>query len=165
MSFDSFINLVKGDLTMTPSGPVAVFYIEDRHFTLSCTSNNTGADENSKITWELPLLNFAELLDPDVINDTHNMFHESFKYTLLDLLCYSKNFKRTTRNGQMVNDLPSRAQWNEVTKDGTSILTVSDPTEWDQGYYTCRSGKQSIRIYIFPKSSMCNRSNINNIDI
>lgn len=39
----------------------------------------------------------------------------------------------------------------------TSILTVRDPIEWDEGYYICRSGNDSAQIYLFPpKMSMRN---------
>ncbi len=56
----------KEDLTITPSSSVAIFYVEDGHFTLNCTSSHTNAENNNSITWELPLLNFAELRDYDV---------------------------------------------------------------------------------------------------
>lgn len=54
---------VKGDLKITPSdGSVAVFYPEDQEFVLKCTSNPIFTKENN-ITWELPVLYFAELLN------------------------------------------------------------------------------------------------------
>lgn len=73
-----------------------------------------------------------------------------------------QNFIRTGLNGEITNDLPRRAQ-QRVTKNAdsstTSTLTVRGPLEWDEGYYTCKSGSQSTRIYVYVKTSNINKNN------
>lgn len=62
--------------------------------------------------------------------------------------------------GKTQNDLKNRVQIinsRNGDNDGsiTSILTIANPTVWDEGYYTCRSINNrnneiiSSRLYIF----------------
>ncbi len=68
MNFKTVI--VKGNLKITPySGPVTVLFDqEERQFSLNCTCNVTTCGGNN-ITWELPTLNFAELLRDHLHDD------------------------------------------------------------------------------------------------
>lgn len=60
----------------------------------------------------------------------------------------------------MMNDVTQKVVQNFFKKEdqGTSTATLSFRKfeKWDEGYYTCRSGNKSARIYIFPD----NRSGI-----
>ncbi len=155
MSLLLLILPTKGDLRITPSGLAAVFYQQDPQFALSCTSSNTNDDN---IIWELPVLYFADFLE----------YYVTIKYIFIYYSCkyydynriLKQNFNRTGLNGEITNDLPRRAQ-QRVTKNAdsstTSTLTVSGPLEWDEGYYTCKSGSQSTRTYVYVKTSNINK--------
>lgn len=59
------ISTVKGDLHITPSGPVAVadLSMSKPKLNLTCTTNSI----KDNITWELPVLSFAEIHYDQVI--------------------------------------------------------------------------------------------------
>lgn len=62
---------VKASLKITPfSGPVTVLFDqeEQRQFSLNCTCNVNTCGSNN-ITWELPTLNFADLLRDHLHDD------------------------------------------------------------------------------------------------
>jgi len=70
-------------------------------------------------------------------------------------------FNEFLAEGKTQNDLQNRVQIitsrnDDDDDDGsiTSILTIANPTVWDEGYYTCRSTNNlnemiSSRLYIF----------------
>ena len=70
-----------------------------------------------------------------------------------------KNFNETTQDGSVANDLPGRSNVITSRSDSgefVSVLTVERPTEFDEGYYVCRTLNNepkilSDRVYVIPE--------------
>jgi len=66
VSFFTFINLVESNLMIYPPGPVLVYQVKQftkTKFVLTCNSSES---ISTRLTWEIPALNFAELANQNV---------------------------------------------------------------------------------------------------
>lgn len=85
--------------------------------------------------------------------------------SISDIVVWQQNFNDTTEDGSLANNLPTRAKimtrYDRDRGEFVSVLTVENASQFDEGYYICRTlfePMNSNRLYIFPKSGMSRAS-------